>query len=297
MVIAYLKAWRFVPGAAGLAAALTIGAAEATALPQAAKPLKTATVCEIISREAQTRGLPPHYFARLIWKESLFDPQAVSPKGAQGIAQFMPATAAERGLADPFQPGEALPASALLLSELRETLGNLGLAAAAYNAGMERVRKWLDGHGTLPAETRDYVLSITGRPAKDWTGTQAEHPIPPIGTGSFVTDCVKFASRGADRFELRERTAKANEPKRPPWGAQIAGAPSQAVALAMFERIRSRHPELLGAYEPLVVRKRNPGMGPKPIANVRIGQATRAEAELFCSRLSAKGVACVALKN
>jgi hypothetical protein len=69
------------------------------------------------------------------------------------------------------------------------------------------------------------------------------------------------------------------------------------VALAMFERIRSRHPELLGAYEPLVIRKRNPGMGPKPIANVRIGQATRAEAELFCSRLSARGVACVALKN
>src|SRR5690606_17190281 len=63
-------------------------------------------VCRIIAREASRRVLPPDFLARLIWRESLFDPNAVSPKGAQGIAQFMPGTARERGLADPFLPHE-----------------------------------------------------------------------------------------------------------------------------------------------------------------------------------------------
>ena len=142
----------------------------------------------------------------------------------------------------------------------------------------------------------DYVLAITGRPAKDWTAARAQHEIPPLGPARFVTDCVTFASRGAERVVIRATTAD-SKPKWQPWGSQIAGAASETVALAMFERIRSRHPELLSAYAPLVIRKRNPGMGPKPIANVRIGQATRAEAERLCSRLSAKGIACVALKN
>jgi len=53
------------------------------------------------------------FFARLIWKESRFDIKAVSPAGAQGVAQFMPATAKRRGLADPFDPEQAIPASAL----------------------------------------------------------------------------------------------------------------------------------------------------------------------------------------
>ena len=55
-------------------------------------------VCPIMQQQAEARGLPPMPFVRLIWKESRFNPQAVSPKGAQGIAQFMPATAEERGL-------------------------------------------------------------------------------------------------------------------------------------------------------------------------------------------------------
>jgi hypothetical protein len=296
MPASFIKVLRAAAGGIGLAAAFMTGIAECQALPQAAEPPRTETVCEIIAREARTRDLPPHYLARLIWKESLFNPRAVSPKGAQGIAQFLPSTAEERGLLDPFHAGEALTASALLLSDLRHDLGNLGLAAAAYNAGTERVRRWLEGRGTLPAETRDYVLAITGRPATDWTSAQAQHEIPPIGTGSFITDCVTFATRGADRVAIRATRAE-SKPKWQPWGSQIAGATSETVALAMFERIRSRHPELLSAHAPLVIRKRNPGMGPKPIANVRIGQATRAEAERFCSRLSAKGIACVPLKN
>ena len=80
----------------------------------------------------------------------------------------MPGTAALRGLADPFDPLEAIPASAHYLRDLADRFGNLGLAAAAYNAGEKRVTDWRAGTGGLPYETRDYVISITGLSAEDW---------------------------------------------------------------------------------------------------------------------------------
>lgn len=275
----------------GLCTGLLAPAARAASTPEAKPPL-VQTLCETMAREAELKGFPASYFARLIWKESLFDPAAVSPKGAQGIAQFMPTTAQERGLANPFEPVQALIASAILLSELKTDLGNLGLAAAAYNAGKDRVRKWLDGHTGLPAETLDYVLAITGRPASDWTADKAQFPIPPIGEGEFMKDCVKLASRGLDTVSVTQTTRVDKA-----WGAQLAGAPSTSVALRMFEAIRSRHRDMLGEVSPMVVRKRNPGMGPRPISNIRIGYDTRLEAEAFCSAASAKGIACVALRN
>ena len=91
--------------------------------------------CRLIDRVARANDIPGDYIARLISVESGFSPTAVSPKGAQGIAQFMPETARLRGLADPFEPGPALKAAIEYLSELRHRFGNLGLAAAAYNAG------------------------------------------------------------------------------------------------------------------------------------------------------------------
>ncbi|WP_430648846.1 lytic transglycosylase domain-containing protein [Bradyrhizobium pachyrhizi] len=108
------------------------------------------------------------FFARLIWQESRFRSNEISHAGAQGVAQFMPETAAEVGLDDPFDPLQALPASAGLLRKLRDDFGNLGLAAAAYNAGSGRVQKWLARQSELPRETRDYVRIITGTKAEDW---------------------------------------------------------------------------------------------------------------------------------
>ena len=109
----------------------------------------------------------------MIWQESRFQADAVGPvtrngQRAQGIAQFMPGTASERRLLDPFNPVQALPKSAEFLSELRDQFGNLGLAAAAYNAGPRRVHEWLAGTGPMPQETRNYVLAITGTPVDDW---------------------------------------------------------------------------------------------------------------------------------
>ena len=97
-------------------------------------------MCLMIESAARAENLPLEFFARVIWQESRFQSDAVGPvtrggQRAQGIAQFMPGTASERRLLDPFDPVQALPKSAEFLNELRNQFGNLGLAAAAYNAG------------------------------------------------------------------------------------------------------------------------------------------------------------------
>lgn len=125
--------------------------------------------CEALTAAAEASDIPAPFFARLIWQESKFKPNEVSPVGAQGVAQFMPKTAVEMGLADPFDPRQALPASARFLRKLHDQFGNLGLAAAAYNAGSGRIQNWLARRGPLPEETRNYVRKITGNPAEKWT--------------------------------------------------------------------------------------------------------------------------------
>jgi soluble lytic murein transglycosylase-like protein len=121
-----------------------------------------------IEHTAEASGLPVWFFLRLLQQESGLDHRAVSRAGAQGVAQFMPATAAERGLIDPFNPFEAIPKAAEFLREQRAAFGSLGMAAAAYNAGPQRVKNWLAGRSSLPHETRAYVAKITGRSADDW---------------------------------------------------------------------------------------------------------------------------------
>ena len=101
-----------------------------------------------MQQQAEARGLPPMPFVQAdLEREPVQSGARSAPKGAQGIAQFMPATAADtRGLDDPFEPKSAIVHSASLLADLRQEFGNFGLAAAAYNAGAERVRGWLAGN-------------------------------------------------------------------------------------------------------------------------------------------------------
>src|SRR5262249_17341398 len=91
----------------------------------------TESICLLIESAAAANGLPVEFFARVIWRESHYNPNAVGPltrsgQRAQGIGQFMPGTAAERRLLDPFDPVEALPKSAEFLRDLRSQFGNLG---------------------------------------------------------------------------------------------------------------------------------------------------------------------------
>src|SRR5262245_34396832 len=122
-----------------------------------ASPPTPARFCQALAAAAAANDLPVVFFLRLIWQESRFNPDAVSPVGAQGIAQFMPETARLNRLEDPFNPHEAIAKSAQLLRDLNREFGNLGFAAAAYNAGPGRVHDWLAAHRMLPDETQAYV--------------------------------------------------------------------------------------------------------------------------------------------
>jgi len=164
--------------AAALSAVILAGPACA-ASPEGATETVEQALCRLIENSAKARGLPVPFLTRLIWRESSFRLGALSPAGAQGVAQFMPGTAQERGLLDPFDPEQAIPHAAHLLADLRRRFGNLGLAAAAYNGGAQRVTNWLAGSGGLPAETRAYVLGITGSPAEDWRGSTSPEADPP----------------------------------------------------------------------------------------------------------------------
>jgi hypothetical protein len=249
-----------------------------------------------MQEEADLRGLPPMVFVRLIWKESRFDPQAISPKGAQGIAQFMPGTADDRGLADPFEPLQAIRHSASLLADLEAEFGNVGFAAAAYNAGAERVRSWLDGRSGLPAETEGYVFFVTGRAADEWK--LAETTLPEslqVKPEDVVESCRKLAPLVVRAvYETEPLTASGAWR---PWGAQISTSFSKARALAQFNRARVRYASVLAGRDPFVLPERNLSRGRRSLYMVQIGADSRGDATKLCEALRSKGGACIVQKN
>ena len=112
-----------------------------------------------IGRVAAETGLSPALIKSVALVESGFNPKAVSPKGARGLMQLMPATAASYGVTDLFDPLQNLRAGARHLRDLLDEFdGDLTLALAAYNAGSVAVRR----HRGVPAytETRNYVARV-----------------------------------------------------------------------------------------------------------------------------------------
>jgi hypothetical protein len=132
------------------------------------RQLSRSGLCSAVASVARANNLPIPFFANLIWQESNFNPKTISRAGALGIAQFMPKTANEFGLINPFEPIHALNVAGKFVRELYGQFGNWGLAAAAYNAGPRRVIAWMAKRGDLPGETRAYVSKITGRSADQW---------------------------------------------------------------------------------------------------------------------------------
>ena len=126
-------------------------------------------ICDAVTREAQANDVPAPFFIRLLFQESGFQSGVWSDAGAEGIAQFMRETSADVGLDNPYDPLQAIPAAARLLRNLAREFGNLGLAAAAYNAGPKRIQDWLARKGKLPQETQGYVRTITGRAPETFT--------------------------------------------------------------------------------------------------------------------------------
>ncbi len=250
------------------------------------------SVCRLIETSARAQSLPVAFLTRLIWQESSFRPNVISRAGAQGIAQFMPRTAGDRGLANPFDPEEAIPKSAELLSGLKQRFGNFGLAAAAYNAGPARVANWLAGHGNLPAETRDYVLIISRHPVEDWIGGAAAE-MRADGPMASNQSCLQ----AMNAIRHAEPRAVASSALFAPWGVQLAGSFSKAAALAAYRRAQSSYAALLGNIEPMVLGGRVLSRGFAPYYQVRAPAPSRAAADALCEKILHAGGACVVLRS
>jgi hypothetical protein len=259
-------------------------------------------VCLMIEAAARANDLPLAFFARVIWQESGFQSDAVGPvthngQRAQGIAQFMPGTASERRLLDPFDPVQALPKSAEFLNELRNQFGNLGLAAAAYNAGPRRVREWLAGTGPMPQETRHYVSVITGATVEEWQAT---------GRGGRVSDrasphttCRELMAllKRAPNYFVSELEQRVRLGAAQPWGVQLAGGFDRDLAMAMYSRAMARLRGAIGDQTPTLLGTQNRNRGMRPFYQVRIGADTRQAADDLCNRIRRAGGACFVLRN
>lgn len=202
--------------------------APAPADPQAFEPM--------IIAAAQKYQLDPRLLRSQMMAESSGNPAAVSPKGARGLFQHMPATAAELGIADPHDPAQSIEGGAKYMRQLLDRYkGNTNAALAAYNWGMGNVDR--QGLSKMPAETRDYISKIRGgmgdpdvpypdvapdNPREEYRGTaDLEAQIKALG--------MKPIKRGGEAEYWNQRAAIAEEYKRRT-GKNIPGAWAEDIA-------------------------------------------------------------------
>ena len=125
------------------------------------EPLPPSEVDALVERAAKQQNLDEAVLHGVIQQESAFRPCAVSPKGAMGLMQLMPATASQFGVPNPFDPADNVEGGARFLKQLMVRYGgDLTLALGAYNAGPAKV----DAAAGIPniPETQDYVKQILG---------------------------------------------------------------------------------------------------------------------------------------
>lgn len=169
---------------------------DAAVMRTASKPPRTPRSMqydELIRQHAGQHGLSPDLVRAVIQAESNFNRFAISPKGAMGLMQLMPATARELGVADPFHPDENIRGGVSYLAGLLARYDhNVELALAAYNAGPGSVERY----GRVPPyrETRDYVRKITA------------------AAGSTAPKRESVIYRWTETFEGRTRTRYSNVP-------------------------------------------------------------------------------------
>lgn len=251
--------------------------------------------CQAIEIFAQSHDLDPGFFARLIWQESRFDPNALSHANAMGIAQFIASTARLRGLLDPYNPAEALEYSAEYLGELRRRYGNHGLAAVAYNGGERRADGLVAGTGGLAKETVDYVRIITGLPAETWRDAPPEAPDFRLdGDRPFREACHQMArNRRLTAYPAQEP----GTPKLKKWGLQMAFGTTKAVAMQQFKSRSQACKGLVGDAIPDLVWQKSRSSPKGGYYMARIGHDSRDAAWRLCTRLKAQGCICAVYKN
>ncbi len=251
-----------------------------------------ADTCKAIEYFGERHGLDTGFFARLLWQESRFDPNAVSPANAHGIAQFIPSTAKLRGLKDPFNPAEAIEHAAEYLGEMTRKYGNLGLAAVGYNGGEGRAEGLIAKTGGLARETREYVHIITGISPETWRDD------PPQNHDFRLQDDTPFQDACEDMALQRKYSKFPNlRPQFKAWGVQVAFGTSVSGALLQFENktrtcsqpIQGEHPEMIWQ------KSRASPKGGYYLA--RIGRDTRYAADDLCRKLRSNGCICAVYKN
>jgi hypothetical protein len=259
------------------------------------------SICLLVESAAQAHGLPIEFFTRLIWQESRFKRDAVGPitrsgQRAQGIAQFLPGTASERGLFDLYDPVAALPKSAEFVEALRAQFGNLGLAAAAYNAGPQRVRDWIAGRGGLPAETRNYVIAITGRNVDEWAAGNRDHndvaPTKHTSCGELMVMLREQRSPFVGELERRIREGAAR-----PWGVELSAGFVRDRVLAAYARVEKTYRTILENRDPIIIASRFRSRGTHTFYQARVGTDTRSAANTLCAALHKAGGICLVLRN
>ena len=192
---------------------------------------------------------------------------------------------------------EALPKSAQLLAELRTRFGNLGLAAAAYNAGSQRLRDFLAGTRPLPAETRNYVRTITGVSIDDWAKhDKAVDQSRDLAAPATCHDLVASLKRAPNLFveELQERVTQAAIS---PWGIELSAGFSRERILAAYSGIFKRLGEVLSGHDPSILANILRSRGTRLFYQVWIGAETRESANGLCAKIKQAGGACLVLRN
>ncbi len=249
-------------------------------------------LCTALEEFANRYTLNPAFFTRLIWQESRFKPNARSSADAMGIAQFIATTAEARGLDDPFNPAKALDASARYLAELEKEFGNLGLAAAAYNAGETAAANFQKETAGLPNETWKYVQIITGLDAKTWRDA------PPEDHDFSLKEGQDFQNACQDLAKTRTLSPDRDfKPQYKKWGVQIAaGKTRQSVAVNYKNRyrlckraIKGRKPDYIYSSPQVKLRR--------PSYVARISFDSRRKANTFCTRLKQYRCYCAVYKN
>lgn len=247
--------------------------------------------CTAIDIFARRHGLNRDFFARLIWQESRFDPNATSHANAQGIAQFIPSTAKLRGLGNAYNPAEALDHSAQYLAEMVGKYGNEGMAAIGYNGGEARAEGFLIGKGLAP-ETVNYVPIITGLAADAWRdGRPKTLDLRLSSEKPFLAACLDMAKgRKYTKFA-------APKPALKPWGVQLAFGPNRSVARASFKRRTAACRSTVNGEQLDLVYKRAGGNGRKGYYMARISRNSRKGADDLCRRLARAGCTCRVYRN
>ena len=248
--------------------------------------------CQALRNAARRHYIDEGFFARLIWQESRFDPNALSPANARGIAQFIDSTAKLRGLKDSYNPAESIERSAQYLSYLKQENGNLGLAAMAYNGGEGRAFGFMAGNVGLPQETRDYVQIITGLTAERWRNDPpATHDFRLSKDKPFLPACYELA-RKRKLTQLKPPGARYA-----PWGVQVGFGRTEKTAKAQYRRVTGSCRAVINRQKVELVPVRNRVSGRKGYWMARLAAQQKDKAIKLCTQLRNLNCACRVYKN